>query len=267
MRELVGELRGVQVGAEEQQALREVFVRLKLKEAWALLLVALVSDHVGDVSEVAQVFLEGADQAVVRVVVQGAVQLRVEVRLHEVQGDVARLFMLVVLGLQHVCGPEAFIGWVSRVHGTARCWVAPHGFEFSSRYDEARSGDSLSRGMYAIWRTPQPVGLPVLGRAWLAEWAPRRFALSTGVAPSMTFSSRSGLAKSAYHKGGGGSVETTCAAGGSWGTGAGTGMDLVVTIHSRSRVRDDQKVAVREQFVLFGGVRSKQPQSERQGLK
>ena len=89
-----------------------MLVRLKLKEAcavvaatpgpFALLLVVLVGDHVGEVSEVAQVVLEGADQAVVRVVGQGAWQLRVEVRLHEIQVDVARLFMLVVLGRQHV---------------------------------------------------------------------------------------------------------------------------------------------------------------------
>ena len=42
---------------------------------------------------------------------------------------------------------------------------------------------------------------PVLVRAQLAEWAPRRFALSIGVAPSMTFSSWSGLAKLADNNG------------------------------------------------------------------
>ena len=55
-RELVGALRGVEVGAEDKQALREMLVRLKLKEAcaivaaapgpFAVLLVALVGYHV-----------------------------------------------------------------------------------------------------------------------------------------------------------------------------------------------------------------------------
>ena len=43
-----------------------------------------MSDHVGQVREVAQVVLEGADEAGVRVVGQVAVQVRVEVRLHKV---------------------------------------------------------------------------------------------------------------------------------------------------------------------------------------
>ena len=87
VREL-GALRGVEVGAEYQQALREVLVRLKLKEAsavvaaapspFAVLLVALVGDHVGKVGKVTQVVLEGADETVG----QGAVQLRVVVLLH-----------------------------------------------------------------------------------------------------------------------------------------------------------------------------------------
>ena len=112
VRELMGALSGVEVGADDQQTLGEVLVRQKLKEAcavvaaapgsFAVLLVALVCDHVGEVHEVAQVVLEGVDEAVVRVVGQGAVQLRVEVRVHKVEGDVARLFMLVVLGRQHV---------------------------------------------------------------------------------------------------------------------------------------------------------------------
>ena len=56
VRELVGALRGVEVGAEYKQALREILVSLKLKEAcavaaaapgpFAVMLVALVGDHV-----------------------------------------------------------------------------------------------------------------------------------------------------------------------------------------------------------------------------
>ena len=69
MRELLGALRVVEVGAEDEQALREVLVGLKLEEAcavvaaapgpFAVLLVPLVGDPVREVSEVAQVFLEG----------------------------------------------------------------------------------------------------------------------------------------------------------------------------------------------------------------
>ena len=78
-----------------------MLVRLKLEEAcavvaaapgpFAVLLVPLVGDPVREVREVAQVVLEGADQAVFRVVGQCAVQLRVEVRLHDVQWNIARL--------------------------------------------------------------------------------------------------------------------------------------------------------------------------------
>ena len=80
VRELMGALRGVEVGADDQQTLGEVLVRQKLKEAcavvaaapgsFAVLLVALVCDHVGEVHEVAQVVLEGDDEAVVRIVGQ-----------------------------------------------------------------------------------------------------------------------------------------------------------------------------------------------------
>ena len=72
----------------------KVLVRLTLKETcaivaaapgpFAVLLIELVGYHVGEVHEVAQVVVEAANQAVFRVVGQGAVQLRVEVRLHEV---------------------------------------------------------------------------------------------------------------------------------------------------------------------------------------
>jgi len=68
VREIVGALRGVEMGAEDQQALRKVPVRLKIKEAcavaaaapgpFAVLLVALVGNHVGEVRGVAQVVLE-----------------------------------------------------------------------------------------------------------------------------------------------------------------------------------------------------------------
>ena len=58
----------------------------------------LVEDYVGQIREVAQVVIKGADQAVINVVRHVAVQVRVDVRLHELQGDVARLFMVVVLG-------------------------------------------------------------------------------------------------------------------------------------------------------------------------
>ena len=121
VRELVGALRWVEVGAEDEQALCEVLVRLKLQEACAVvaaapgpcavLLVPLVGDPVREVREVAQIVLEVADEAVVRVVGQGTVQLRVEVRLHEVELDVARLFVLVLLGREHVREPKAFIRW------------------------------------------------------------------------------------------------------------------------------------------------------------
>ena len=75
----------------DQQTLRKVLVCMKLNEAcafaaavpgpFAVFLVALVGDHVGEVSEIAKV-IEGADE--VRVIVQGTVQVRVEVRLHNV---------------------------------------------------------------------------------------------------------------------------------------------------------------------------------------
>jgi len=81
VRELVGTLRWVEVGAAEEQALREVLVCLKLEEACAVvvaapgpcavLLVPLVGDPVREVREVAQIVLEGADEAVVRAVGQG----------------------------------------------------------------------------------------------------------------------------------------------------------------------------------------------------
>ena len=81
MRELVGALRWVEVGAEDEQALREVLIRLNLEEACAVvaaapgpcavLLVPLVGDPVREVREVAQIVLEGADEAVVRAVGQG----------------------------------------------------------------------------------------------------------------------------------------------------------------------------------------------------
>ena len=56
------------------------------------------------------------------------------------------------------------------------------------------------KGRYAIWPAPPPVGLPVLGVCG-GPSVLRRFALSTVVAPSIMFSTRSGLAKSAVHKG------------------------------------------------------------------
>ena len=81
----MGALRGVEVGADDQQALREVLGRLKLKEAcavvadargpFAVLQEGLLCDHVGEVRGVAQVVLEGAEKAVVCVVGQGAVPL------------------------------------------------------------------------------------------------------------------------------------------------------------------------------------------------
>ena len=122
VRELVGALLRVQVGSEDQQTVREVLVRLKIKEAcavvaaalgpFAVLLVALVGDHVGEVCEVAQIVIEGANQAVVRVVGQGAVQLRVEVRLHEVQGDVALSSCWWCLDVSTLENQKHSLGWL-----------------------------------------------------------------------------------------------------------------------------------------------------------
>ena len=115
------------------------------------------------------------------------------------QWNVARLFVVVVLGHQHVCEPEALVVWVSLVNVTARVWVAPQGLRFSARCDGGPEWGKLVQGNVRDLADATTGGVPVLGRARLAEWALRRFASSTGVAPSMMFSSRSGLSKSADH--------------------------------------------------------------------
>ena len=142
--------------------------------------------YMDEVREVAHVVLEGAHQAVIRVVGDGAVQLRVEVRLHEVHGDVARFFMLVVLGLQHVRQLEAFVRSVLWVDIATRCW-APHRLGFSAGSDGGSERGQLVQKVTRRDALP-PVGWPVLGRAGLVEWTSRRFASSIEVAPLMTFS-------------------------------------------------------------------------------
>ena len=131
--------------------------------------------YMDDVREVSHVILEGAHQAVIRVVGDGAVQLRVEVRLHEVHGDVARFFMLVVLGLQHVRQLEAFVRSVLWVDIATRCW-APHGLGFSAGSDRGSERGQLVQKV--MRRDASPVSLPVLGRAGLVEWTSRKFASS-----------------------------------------------------------------------------------------
>ena len=86
-------LRWVEMGAEDQQALRKVLVRLKLKEACAIVVAAPGPFAV----------LLGA------LVGQGAVQLRVEFRRHMVEWDVAHLFALVVLGRQQIAVREQVV--------------------------------------------------------------------------------------------------------------------------------------------------------------
>ena len=152
VRELVGALRWVEVGAEDEQALREVLVRLKLEEACAVvdaapgpcavLLVPLVGDPV---REVAQIVLEGADEAVVRVVGQGAVQVRVEVRLHKVEWDVTRLLVVVALGREDVREPDSLVRVVARVDIAACGGGAPQCFGFSARYKGGAEGRKVGQ--------------------------------------------------------------------------------------------------------------------------
>ena len=151
----MGALRWVEVGAEDEQALREVLVRLQLEEAgavvaaapgpFAVLLVPLVGDPVREVREVAQIVLEVADEAVVRVVGQGAVQVRVEVRLHKVEWDVTRLLVVVALGREDVREPDALVRGVAHVDIAACGGGAPQGFGFSARYKGGAEGRKVGQ--------------------------------------------------------------------------------------------------------------------------